>query len=1092
MAIISEGQEPTHHLSLTDGTDEVGFVISTPVIGGEPDESLFRRFPFADPARPYATETQNDWSGGMANHVLEDNRTRYWKSRGVDTMKTGAIVLGPQWRYADGIRVADQEMPTGSFKWREVVGEFRFRAMKFTASANYTTSYIKFFVKKWGNPGALKIEIRNDSGGSPGSVLTSQTYSGGSRDGTFVKVSITQALTQGNTYWVVFDGESGGTKSYENRWLIGGKTGGDGKYSSNGTSWSAATETYYFRLCDADDPFIAQFYEYKKQLYAALRYDADKDSKIFMNGWRGACDSNTGELGKLKDSTQTGWITSDLWGCVARIVSGYASREMDDYRECTTAASGYVNVSPSWKVEHTSTADYVVLGSNKWFEITSPGSLGEIVDLEVAEGMAIYCMFQKPVWLHREYNKDGTWTADATDECWNSSFHLAHFAKLINDPISGPVVWFGHNWDIEDRYHPYVYRGELSDWGQKSLGACMIDTLETIWTSANENVIVTYGDPPDKRLVLQVIIGKVTAVNQTPTAGGSGYQVGDDLTIVEGSNSCTVNVDTIGGSGDVTQVTLLTGGYDYSTGAGKTTSGGSGTGCTIEITTTSSFNTGLLAYHNLTSAIDITGSNRLTLQILVFDQVMNAGDLEFLMDNNTNCASPLFEIGMPKMSMGSWYRHYDLEFDGANNDANDINSVGLQLTAAKAKTFRIILTRQIHAYYTYKPVSVGEDGDNITGLEVYGDPENIWVFTETGMGEVRNNTYLPKTLREMKVANHPNNGRAHDVHDVYLIFSWRGRLQRYYRQNLEDLGPDLPPGFGSVRGQIVDIQTYPGRIYVAVDGGDNHSSMVLCYRGGGWHEVYTSTIGERIRKIHIQAIPTKSDRLWVSVGGDLLWMPITLDAVDLPSDSDYLYRNEGYLETSWIYTTDVHLNKLFNEIQVITETSNTLHGVEVEYAIEDDTEFTYAGFLYPTTIVTDLALGKGTPPDNIHGKRIRVRFRLLTEYTPSSPTIRQTTFKMFKHPEVKFAYSFVSRLSTLSINLRGDEEKVAGTFDTVKEALDKLDEWAATMTPLYVKSEIDAIAGKVLKLEPLPAQLLLLVPDDNIEDMPIQVTLNEI
>ncbi len=83
--------------------------------------------------------------------------------------------------------------------------------------------------------------------------------------------------------------------------------------------------------------------------------------------------------------------------------------------------------------------------------------------------------------------------------------------------------------------------------------------------------------------------GEITAVNATPTAAGTGYVVGDKLVITTGGVGGVVNVDSVGGSGDVTAVSLVTAGLNYTTGTGKATgynwgTTGSGSGCTVNIT----------------------------------------------------------------------------------------------------------------------------------------------------------------------------------------------------------------------------------------------------------------------------------------------------------------------------------------------------------------------------------------------------------------------------------------------------------------------------------------------------------------------------
>ena len=83
-------------------------------------------------------------------------------------------------------------------------------------------------------------------------------------------------------------------------------------------------------------------------------------------------------------------------------------------------------------------------------------------------------------------------------------------------------------------------------------------------------------------------VGMVGSIAAAPTAGGTGYTVGDTLTIVTGGTNATCSVDTISGggaTGPVTAVTLLSSGTGgYSVGTGKVTTGGTGNGCTVNIT----------------------------------------------------------------------------------------------------------------------------------------------------------------------------------------------------------------------------------------------------------------------------------------------------------------------------------------------------------------------------------------------------------------------------------------------------------------------------------------------------------------------------
>ena len=103
-----------------------------------------------------------------------------------------------------------------------------------------------------------------------------------------------------------------------------------------------------------------------------------------------------------------------------------------------------------------------------------------------------------------------------------------------------------------------------------------------LWVDGTSNIFMWSG-AVDLLESASWATGSVETVVATPTVAGTGYAVGNTLTVTTGGTGCTVRVDTIGAGGAVTAVSLLTPGTGYTTGAGKATSGGAGTLCTIEI-----------------------------------------------------------------------------------------------------------------------------------------------------------------------------------------------------------------------------------------------------------------------------------------------------------------------------------------------------------------------------------------------------------------------------------------------------------------------------------------------------------------------------
>lgn len=112
--------------------------------------------------------------------------------------------------------------------------------------------------------------------------------------------------------------------------------------------------------------------------------------------------------------------------------------------------------------------------------------------------------------------------------------------------------------------------------------------------------------------IYDLVNNKISTVNSTPTAGGSGYAANDILDVAEGFGG-KVKVDTVDGSGGVTSVSLHQAGYGgYTTGTGKETRGGSGSGCTINITAVTTSTT-LDFYHDwLFDGYRTTDNNRVS------------------------------------------------------------------------------------------------------------------------------------------------------------------------------------------------------------------------------------------------------------------------------------------------------------------------------------------------------------------------------------------------------------------------------------------------------------------------------------------------
>ena len=122
----------------------------------------------------------------------------------------------------------------------------------------------------------------------------------------------------------------------------------------------------------------------------------------------------------------------------------------------------------------------------------------------------------------------------------------------------------------------YKYNVESDLWGQGSFfDTGVVQNMSVRWGSN-----IGFGVASATRAT-----GGITAVAATPTVAGTGYTVGDILTVTTGGTLGQVFVESVAANGAVLAVSLYRAGSNYTTGAGKVMTGGTGSACTINIST---------------------------------------------------------------------------------------------------------------------------------------------------------------------------------------------------------------------------------------------------------------------------------------------------------------------------------------------------------------------------------------------------------------------------------------------------------------------------------------------------------------------------
>jgi hypothetical protein len=409
-----------------------------------------------------------------------------------------------------------------------------------------------------------------------------------------------------------------------------------------------------------------------------------------------------------------------------------------------------------------------------------------------------------------------------------------------------------------------------------------------------------------------------------------------------------------------------------------------------------------------------------------------------------------------------------------NPDDTQIKSIGLYLnTDLGAQT--IIFGSDIYLIDEYPDYfKIGNADSRINGLEAYGDErDNPWVFKEEGVYEIQtanSNLVVPIPLREIQSMRSENNGKAHTVSGVYLVFNLDQYIERYYQHNLDDIGPNRDEGMPPLRnGTISSLLSYPGRVFAAIDGGSSGYSSILLYRNGGWHELYRAPLAERIHSMKIQVVPGLITRLWFSQGSDLVWIPLPTESFNPLKDSNYTYTHEGYLVTGWISADFLDVEKLIKSVKLFTENlSGSTQTVQVEY--QEETGSVSGGWTalvsaFNTSPFQEVLLSSSY---NITSRRIRFRIRLFTTSYLTTPVVKASVVEALIRLPVKYSYTMTIRLEDYPQYMGGNPDMMTN----VEDIMTRLDAWADAPTALTMRTVYSPYDNKRVVIEPISTRPL--------------------
>lgn len=197
------------------------------------------------------------------------------------------------------------------------------------------------------------------------------------------------------------------------------------------------------------------------------------------------------------------------------------------------------------------------------------------------------------------YVLDGVGSATA-DSGILSNFDFNTFKSDVRNMRAGFLTSAGNDGKLQFRYRtgagtnadPYVVHWvDL----KTSLTTVRMDFTEywdtthlvkqLLWVDGSSNVFNWNGAVTQLASATAPVAGVITTVSGTPTNAGTGYAVGDILTITTGGTFGSVKVTAVDMSGAITTLILYEPGIGgYSVATGQATSGGTGTGATVNIT----------------------------------------------------------------------------------------------------------------------------------------------------------------------------------------------------------------------------------------------------------------------------------------------------------------------------------------------------------------------------------------------------------------------------------------------------------------------------------------------------------------------------
>jgi hypothetical protein len=366
----------------------------------------------------FGTYAQKDWSAGRGFLTHDEEKTGYYDAFQMNTLKSDVLISGPKYHFvsdnsAGNIFISNWERSGDNGKWqkKQLIDSANdlYYAAKVEDNNDLACDTFELILGIKGgangassDPGTLKIELVEDNGGDPDTVLKSATLTGATfkadveKYGEFFpfmmyryQLSFTlETCSSLKDYWIVAYISTAGDA--DSGWYLLSTKGGTNKSSTDKLAWASTDYGQLYRLRENDDNVSKVFFE---NYYGVLHYT--RLSADFSQSWL----FSVGRLLSAKSGStasvvqvQSGVLTAGEYdNAIAEMYGDMTSGEIPEQRNMryitSTGTTGLDFTGDVWRKTPQQDTIFGIVGTEVTNLIAQPGS--HVSDMKAVHG-ALY------------------------------------------------------------------------------------------------------------------------------------------------------------------------------------------------------------------------------------------------------------------------------------------------------------------------------------------------------------------------------------------------------------------------------------------------------------------------------------------------------------------------------------------------------------------------------------------------------------------------------------------------------------------------------------------------------------------------------